>query len=404
MRSWQRWLSGCVVVCGLGCSKDVKTEDAGARDASAAADAGNPGPPVYESAVYALDENWLCNPAATTNRCQLPRSATEIGIDNSLSEVSAPTERIGSTDCFYVYPTIDVSFTAAQTKNYDNIESIWASAKQQAELFSHLCTVYAPLYHQATIGAYFSGTRDTLLDMAYQDVDDAFRHYMAQYNKGHDIIFIGHSQGSHMLRRLLQNHFDGDANQDTRKQLSLAVLLGALGDIQVPAGMLAGGTFKDIPVCSDASQRGCVITYSSYDATTPPGPTYGLATGGIAAGQDTPCTNPAALSGGKATSSGAYFLSTPLGTSATTSSDLASTLMVKTEFAVYRNMYSLECKQTSDGHSYLLVSPDQPAGATRKDPIQYGSAALQESLLGLHILDFNIATADLAAIIQKHVE
>jgi hypothetical protein len=101
---------------------------------------------------------------------------------------------------------------------------------------------------------------------------------------------------------------------------------------------------------------------------------------------------------------GAYFQSTPKGVAATTTADLTMDLGVKTEFAVYREMYSLECKQNSVGHSYLAVSTEQAENAKRTDPIQYSAPGLQLALVELHILDINFMIDDLAAIIRKHVE
>jgi hypothetical protein len=207
-----------------------------------------------------------------------------------------------------------------------------------------------------------------------------------------------------MLRRLLQKRFDGDANTDVRKQLSLAVLAGTLGDVHVPTGKLVGGSFNDIPVCGDDAERGCLISWSSYTADAPPDATYGILVGGIPDGQDTPCNSPAALSGGKAKARGAYFQSTPTGVAAPTTPDLAMTLGIKTEFAVYRDMYSLECKQNSVGHSYLAVATEQEPNAKRTDPIQYMAPGLQLALVGLHILDINFMIDDLSAIIHKHVQ
>ena len=402
MRERFRWAICCVPLYLLGCGDDAKPAiTAGRGDAGAVEDAGDP---PFSSSVYSKDENWLCRPGAATSRCKDPAAATEIGPDNALTTVAAPAKVASKTDCFYVYPTIDVTQVAGRVTDYANIEDIWTGAKQQAEIFGNLCSVYAPLYHQVKIGSYSDPNRDALLEEAYLDVEDAFRHYMAQHNQGRDVILIGHSQGSHMLRRLLQRHFDGADHAAWREQLSVAILLGPLGDITVPKGQLVGGTFKDIPVCTTDSQRGCVITYSSYTQDKPPTAAFGLFVGGIPAGQDTPCTNPAALGGGKAASRGAYFLSLPTGVGIGTTLDAKTELNVKTDMVVYRNLYNLECKQSDSGYSYLAATVQQQVGEKRKDPIVYAAPALAIDLVGLHILDFNLATEDLASIVKKHVQ
>jgi hypothetical protein len=411
MRDWLRGTLCCALLSVFACGDDSDDKDTSAKDGgqdqdgdgdSGASDAGEP---AFSSPTYSQDENWLCRPGASTSRCKDPAESTEVGTDNALSPVAAPAKVTNKTDCFYVYPSVDVTSPAGRVKDFANIEDIWTVARTQGALFGHLCSVYAPLYHQATINSYNDPTvRDSLLEEAYGEVDDAFNHYLAQYNKGRDIILIGHSQGSHMLRRLMQKHFDGAEGETLRKQLSLAILLGPLGDVTVPKGALVGGSFRSIPICQSAEERACVVTYSSYPANMPPNATFGLAVGGIPEGREAPCTNPAAMAGGKAKSAGAYFLSTPVGTYAGATIDFKSMLQVKTDLTVYRNMYSLECKKNDAGQPYLAVTVEQASGAARKDPIQYDAPGLALSLLGLHVLDYNLGLDDLAALIKKHVE
>jgi len=410
MRQCSWWTIHSVLVCSLACtdtaspatSKDASAE--AGKDTGVSADAGAKS--GYSSAVYALDENWLCNPASSTNRCKGSPDASEVSVDNKLAAIAAPEHLATKGDCFYVYPTVavDLATPAGRVPDYSNIEAIWAMAKQQAGPLSELCTVYAPLYHQVTITSYLSPDRDTLLEDAYKEIEDAFKHYMSQYNHGRDIILIGHSQGSHMLRRLIQRHFEGTENKAVLAQLSLAMLIGSLGDIQVPPGKLVGGTFTDVPLCGSSTERGCLITYSTYASTSPPGATFGLFVGGVPAGMDTACANPAALGGGKAGSAGAYFPSVQAYVTGDAVADLKTNLGVDTYFSVFKDMYGLECKRSGGGLSYLSVTVDQAAGDKRKDPIQYNSAALAAATVGLHQLDFNLALADLRALLAKHVQ
>jgi hypothetical protein len=408
MRHCSWWTIHAALLCSLACGDDANSPPATAKDAGGSEDSGKldaGGEPVYRSAVYALDENWLCNPNAANNRCKDGNpDATEVMTDNKLSAVATPQHVDTKLDCFYVYPTVDLTQTAGRVSDYSNIETIWSTAKQQATPFSDVCTVYAPLYHQAKIGSYLDPTRDALLEEAYAEIEDAFKHYMAQYNHGRDIVLIGHSQGTHMLRRLIQRHFEGDENKSRRDQLALALLIGTLGDITVPPGKLVGGTFKDVPLCASKTERGCVITYSTYSTAKPPTAAFGLFVGGVPMGMDTACSNPAALGGGKAASSGAYFPSVQAGTTGGSVADLKTQLGVSTYFAVYKGMYSFECKQNETGLSYLAVTVDQAANDQRKDPIQYGAPGLAIDLVGLHQLDFNLALADLQAMLAQHVK
>ena len=71
-----------------------------------------------------------------------------------------------------------------------------------------------------------------MFQKAYDDVVEAFEYYMRVHNNGRDFVLIGHSQGSHMLKTLLQDRFDDD--ESLRAQLVSAVLMGPTGTVQVP--------------------------------------------------------------------------------------------------------------------------------------------------------------------------
>ena len=62
----------------------------------------------------------------------------------------------------------------------------------------------------------------------------AFRDYLAHYNDGRGIVFIGHSQGAVILIRLLQQEVD--RTPALRNRLVSALLMG--GNVTVPKGQL----------------------------------------------------------------------------------------------------------------------------------------------------------------------
>ena len=88
---------------------------------------------------------------------------------------------------------------------------------------------------------------------------------MAHYNNGRPIVFIGHSQGTMMLTRLIAAEVD--PNPSLRSQLVSALLIG--GNVKVPMGQDVGGDFQNIPACRSATQTGCVVAYSSFDEPPP---------------------------------------------------------------------------------------------------------------------------------------
>ena len=115
----------------------------------------------------------------------------------------------------------------------------------QASRFSQVCRVFAPVYRQITLSALDHPARITLADalIAYDSVLSAFRDYMAHYNHGRGIVFIGHSQGAAILIRLLKQEVD--ATPPVRRRLVSALLMG--GNVTVRRAGLSGATSRTSP-------------------------------------------------------------------------------------------------------------------------------------------------------------
>ena len=126
----------------------------------------------------------------------------------------------------------------------------------------------------------------------YDDVKDAWNHYLQNDNKGRGVVLVAHSQGSFILNRLIREEIDGKPIQS---RLVSAILLGTT--LEVPKGKDVGGSFKNIPLCRAAAQTGCVITYASFRSTIPP-PANTLFGKVADPNMVAACTNPAALAGG----------------------------------------------------------------------------------------------------------
>ena len=169
-------------------------------------------------------------------------------------------------------------------------------AQTQFARFSSKCKLYAPMYRQVTLTALLAAQtgRPIPVDrlLAYNDVVDAWNYYLAHDNHGRGVVLIGHSQGSSILTPLIKNEIDG---KPVQARIVSALLIGT--SLPVPKGKDVDGEFKNIPLCHAASDIGCVITYSSFRATSPPPANsfFGRVAGdNMVAG----CTNPAALGGG----------------------------------------------------------------------------------------------------------
>ena len=132
----------------------------------------------------------------------------------------------------------------------------------------------------------------------------AFRDYLAHYNHGRGIVFIGHSQGATILIRLIQQEVD--TVPSVRRRLVSALLMG--GNVTVPQGKTVGGDFKHIPACSSATEIGCVVAYSSFTSKPLADSQFGrsssdagvglLARRHLSPSLEIMCVNPASPSGG----------------------------------------------------------------------------------------------------------
>jgi len=342
---------------------------------------------------YANPAMWMCRPDLAVNQCLVDLDATAVQPDNSLVVEPHTAADDPDYDCFYIYPTVDLSATPGNHTDFSDISFMLDPLLSQAARFNGSCRVFAPLYRQVTLGTYGAAEpqRQQFFDLAYSDVSDAFRHYMGQYNNGRNFVIMGHSQGTGMVTRLLGEFIDGDPQ--LRERLIVALLVG--GDVTVPDGQPVGGTFDNLPLCTSDDQTGCVIAYRSYAAGFPP------ANGANVVGpdgMDTACTNPAALGGGKAYFRNTYLplmINQPLFRIGT---DIG--LPIETPFAEFKDFYSGECVKDDRGRSYLRIAVEPGPGDQRVNPIPFDNPVLSPAFLGTHILDYNFAMGDLIRLVQ----
>jgi hypothetical protein len=340
------------------------------------------------------DTVWLCKPGLSKNPCEGSLDATVVDATGKSTVQPASSAADPPIDCFYVYPTVSLQKGANASLSIDPEER--AVALAQAARFSQVCRVYAPIYPQLTLAAIATPSKISYLSalVAYNYVDSAFRNYMAHYNHGRGIVFIGHSQGALMLTALLRAEVD--SNPDTRRLLVSALLLG--GNVTVPVGKSVGGDFANIPACSTAAQIGCVVAYSSFASTPPTDALFGRAGSGINpfAGSSTVplavlCVNPAAPGGGSAALR-PYFptqgLRLFLGSA-------APAPVASTPFVSYPGEFSAECK-SSGGANWLQI--DRVGGASDQRPALNVAEA---PTWGLHVVDVNIALGNLVDLVRS---
>lgn len=343
----------------------------------------------YASALYRDDRMWLCRPDLAGSPCRGDLTATELGTDGSRTVVPYVASTRPTVDCFYVYPTVDLHLLPGNHTDLSDRAAIIQTTLGQASRFGEVCNLYVPLYRQITIGTYvFGGNQKTRrLDVAFSDVEDAFLHYIGQYNHGHKIVLIGHSQGAEMIMRLLRRRFDRDPT--LRDRLLVALAIG--GPVEEASGSSTEASLANISICTSPEQLGCIVGYHSYRAGKP----IGDWAWDDPRGQSSACVNPAAAgSTGWHRFSRSYFA---------THGDVGRYLThvdgITTPFVLVRDFYAGACV-TDKGHTYLLVKPWPAANDRRQEPIDLGLWTLN-TRFGLHVLDLQFPLGDLIDLVRR---
>jgi hypothetical protein len=351
------------------------------------------GPAATAAPAAPSNTVWLCRPGLADNPCESDLTTTVISADGSSTVEEAAPATDPPIDCFYVYPTVSGQATLNANLNIDPEET--AIAIQQAARFSQVCKVYAPMYRQTTAKAIFTpgGDRTAARDLAYGDVLSAWQDYLAHYNNGRGVVFIGHSQGAGMLTRLIASEVE--TGPATRRLLVSALLIA--GNVTVPVGQDVGGDFQNVPACRSADQTGCVVAYSSFNQTPPADSGFGRMGTGPRAGEQTGgnlevlCVNPASLSGGTYPLQ-AYFPTTSVGAWPV---GRIPTGLPATPWVAYPGLYTGHC-ESSGGANWLQVDTTNVPGDQR--PVVGQPLG---PTWGLHLADVNFALGDLVNLVRQ---
>jgi pimeloyl-ACP methyl ester carboxylesterase len=344
----------------------------------------------FESAHYKDPKTWLCLPGRD-DACARDLDATELLPDGTRQVVRDAPAAPPKVDCFYVYPTVDLSFGPGNHEDFDDVGPMARATFAQVARFRSVCSLYVPLYRQVTIGTYFRKPSfgEPYFDVAASDVVDAFLHYMGQYNRGRKIVLLGHSQGGQVLVRLLKKFFDDDPAM--RERLLIAMPIGWPMDVE--KGKTTGGTFATIPVCTHTGETACVVGFRSYvdgsnpsPRTTPP------------PGRESICVNPAELAFGAPRPFARAFI--PV--SENIKMFLHGVDDVASPFALLRSFYSGRCVEGSGGFRYLAIASTPASGDRRESPIDMSSRLVRGDM-GLHIFDYQFAQGDMIELVAQRV-
>jgi hypothetical protein len=391
--------SVCLVVAAIACSSDGGDGEASGGGTTATTAEANLAPAYegYESEQYADDANWLCKPGLADDVCSRDLDATAVFADGTTEVQRHEVADDPPVDCFYVYPTTSFDDAPNSDLQPSEAEEIYTTYNQAARLTA-ACRVFAPLYRQATLSTIGRPPPEGGVDpreVAYGDVLDAFRYYVANDSEGRGFVLVGHSQGAGILNRLVAEEIDGEPA--LRDRLVSAELLG--GTVAVPDGQVVGGDFQNVPLCRTRHETGCVVSYASFRSTVPPPPSsfFGRPRDGkgVAA-----CVNPASPEGGPAALQPYFVVEPPTGallggtSGAQPFADAARTSEISTPFVTYPDFVVAECVQQG-GLSYLSLTVNGDPGDPRTDDI--GGDLTPE--WGMHLIDANVAMGDLVDLV-----
>jgi hypothetical protein len=328
--------------------------------------------------------DWLCHPDLADTPCTRDVTVTSFDNDGGSRRVDLATDAARGVDCFYVHPTVGED--AGKNGDLDPGDGEVRITFEQAAPLASLCRVFSPVYREATFHSLDVDDLDQrYLDIAYADIEAAFRAYLSAWNDGRPVILFGHSQGAIHIERLLASDLSTDLGAD----LIGAYVLGLPVTIQPDGSLAAAPAFS---LCTALGQRGCVVAFSAYDAAAPPGDDalfghpWGGGDGKVA------CTNPASLG---ATSA----LIEPLTASTRASVFDQRAGAVATSFVTYVGRFTAKC--VDDGRNvYLEVSNDPDPTSPGADPIP----TQDEPKWGLHAVEVGLTLGSLLDLMRAQID
>lgn len=317
--------------------------------------------------------DWLCHPDLEDDPCTTADLETT-RVDWELQaegENPLPAED-AVADCFYAHPAA-----------MDEAQALVWTLAEVARLRT-LCRIFVPAYEPGD----------------YEAVLAAFDQYLAEDGGDRPFVLIGHAEGSDLLTRLTQERIDADPTLQAR--LLSAMLIGGAA-IQIPEGGVQGGTFQQLPICTDRDQTACIITFRTYEAYGDPTPDTADAApfAGIAPGMRAACTHPAGLDGSRGQFREASFPTTPAFNPGPTPPGLPPATTPYVSLPEYF-VGSCHADDNIPGASYLQIEPSiDPDDQRRPGPLT--DPALGTSPGNTQNLDIVVTLGDLAFLIERQL-
>lgn len=200
--------------------------------------------PEIEKPNYSDKDSWAVLPG------NIPDEISIFNIDENKKEA----------DVFFIYPTL------IDSKNQREWNSdIWNEdirndvinrpVKYQASAWLDAGNLYVPYYRQAHIRVFndkFRVDGDKALNLAYNDIKEAFTYYLENFNNDKPFIIASHSQGTIHAKRLIAEFIDG---KELQKKLIAAYLVGI---------KVFEDEFKNIKPMNSANETGGFVTWNTF--------------------------------------------------------------------------------------------------------------------------------------------
>lgn len=210
----------------------------------------NKAPLVIAGVDYGLQKSWAAQPG-------MESAATRVPDGSGLSSLEATAK----VDVFYIHPTTHYGTTTPNAA----IDDLRIATRTDDVLMAQVTTfnavgrIFAPRYRQMALYL-FDATEGTIqdpLNLAYEDIRQAFRYYLSNLNQGRPFIIAGHSQGANHGQRLLLEEVVG-------KPCAERFVAAWLPGLALPRTMLDTAEGGGLAACSTAEQLGGIIIWETF--------------------------------------------------------------------------------------------------------------------------------------------
>ncbi|HIV85782.1 MAG TPA: DUF3089 domain-containing protein [Candidatus Monoglobus merdigallinarum] len=164
---------------------------------------------------------------------------------------------VKDADLFIICPTVDLGDENRFNMSLDDTktkESFVGALNMELGIYNGSCNVYAPFYRQMTLNGYGSENEEEYINIAYEDVKNAFCYYIENLSGGRPFVLAGFSQGSQLALMLMKDLFD---EPEYSEKLIAAYLIGW----RVTDSDLSEAPW--LKMAEGEGDTGCIISFSS---------------------------------------------------------------------------------------------------------------------------------------------